>query len=162
MNINVSIRNNNKKIFNKLFKDSDEFGTNIEISIYNFSTSYAEQNDTLFLLNDIYDSKINEIYNYLIKDLNNYLINEILNNNIDTLKIAEMSPDELNPQKYEQIIKKKQIEEQNKTNFVGSTAFTCSKCKKANCEVTQKQTRSGDEPPTTFVKCLECGNVFKF
>ena len=30
------------------------------------------------------------------------------------------------------------------------------------CQVTQKQTRSGDEPATTFVECIECGFMFKF
>jgi transcription elongation factor S-II len=43
----------------------------------------------------------------------------------------------------------------------GSTAFECKKCKKKNSEITQKQTRAGDEPPTTFITCLECGNSFK-
>ena len=50
------------------------------------------------------------------------------------------------------------IEEYKKNNKVGSTAYTCSKCKKKNTLVTQKQTRAGDEPPTIFVECLECGN----
>ena len=49
-----------------------------------------------------------------------------------------------------------------KNNKTGSSRFTCAKCKKSKCEVTQKQTRAGDEPPTTFVTCLECGHMFKF
>ena len=39
--------------------------------------------------------------------------------------------------------------------------ISCSKCKKSKCSVTQKQTRAGDEPPTTYITCLECGNVVK-
>jgi len=35
--------------------------------------------------------------------------------------------------------------------------FQCGKCKKRRCTYTQKQTRSADEPMTTFVLCLECG-----
>ena len=53
------------------------------------------------------------------------------------------------------------MEEYKKNNKVGSNAFTCSKCKKSKCSVTQKQTRAGDEPPTTYITCLECGNVVK-
>ena len=56
----------------------------------------------------------------------------------------------------------KLIEEYKKNNKAGSSAFTCVKCKKSRCEVSQKQTRAGDEPPTTFVTCLECGHTFKF
>ena len=40
--------------------------------------------------------------------------------------------------------------------------ISCSKCKKSRCQVAQKQTRSGDEPPTIFVTCLECGFCFTY
>lgn len=38
----------------------------------------------------------------------------------------------------------------------------CGKCKKRNCTYNQIQTRSADEPMTTFVMCNECGNRWKF
>lgn len=38
----------------------------------------------------------------------------------------------------------------------------CGKCKKRNCTYNQLQTRSADEPMTTFVVCNECGNRWKF
>jgi len=38
----------------------------------------------------------------------------------------------------------------------------CGKCKKNNCSYNQIQTRSADEPMTTFVLCNECGNRWKF
>ncbi|XP_019867405.1 transcription elongation factor S-II [Aethina tumida] len=38
----------------------------------------------------------------------------------------------------------------------------CGKCKKKNCTYNQLQTRSADEPMTTFVLCNECGNRWKF
>lgn len=34
----------------------------------------------------------------------------------------------------------------------------CGKCGKRNCTYNQLQTRSADEPMTTFVMCNECGN----
>ncbi|TDH05871.1 hypothetical protein EPR50_G00126970 [Perca flavescens] len=40
--------------------------------------------------------------------------------------------------------------------------FTCGKCKGKCCTYTQVQTRSADEPMTTFVFCNECGNRWKF
>jgi len=40
--------------------------------------------------------------------------------------------------------------------------LTCGKCKKNNCSYNQIQTRSADEPMTTFVLCNECGNRWKF
>ena len=39
--------------------------------------------------------------------------------------------------------------------------FICGKCKSKKCTYYQLQTRSADEPMTTFVTCLDCGNRFK-
>ena len=39
----------------------------------------------------------------------------------------------------------------------------CSRCKKkSKCSYYQMQTRSADEPMTTFVTCLECDKQWKF
>ena len=39
--------------------------------------------------------------------------------------------------------------------------FTCGRCKSDQTTYYQLQTRSADEPMTTFVSCLECGNRWK-
>ena len=39
--------------------------------------------------------------------------------------------------------------------------FTCRKCKSNKCTYYQMQTRSADEPMTTFITCLNCGNRWK-
>ena len=44
-----------------------------------------------------------------------------------------------------------------------SAQMYCSSCKKkTNCDYYQMQTRSADEPMTTFVTCLECDKRWKF
>ncbi|CAK5066649.1 unnamed protein product [Meloidogyne enterolobii] len=40
--------------------------------------------------------------------------------------------------------------------------FRCGKCGQNNCTYSQMQTRSADEPMTTFVFCRSCGNRWKF
>jgi len=40
--------------------------------------------------------------------------------------------------------------------------YKCGKCKKRKCKYSQAQTRAADEPMTTFVTCLNCGNRWKF
>ncbi|CAD6566954.1 MAG: RNA polymerase II elongation factor [Cyphobasidiales sp. Tagirdzhanova-0007] len=40
--------------------------------------------------------------------------------------------------------------------------FECGKCKKRRTTYYQMQTRSADEPMTTFVSCLNCGNNWRF
>lgn len=48
-----------------------------------------------------------------------------------------------------------------KTGGTATDLFQCGKCKKKNCTYNQVQTRSADEPMTTFVLCNECGNRWK-
>jgi transcription elongation factor S-II len=43
-----------------------------------------------------------------------------------------------------------------------TTAFKCGKCGQRACTFYQLQTRSADEPMTTFVTCVNCENRWKF
>lgn len=40
--------------------------------------------------------------------------------------------------------------------------FKCGKCRERKCTYYQMQTRSADEPLTTFVQCVNCGNRWRF
>lgn len=139
---------------------SKELAVIVEKNILNFSQDYAEINETPFLLESIYDTKVFEITSALsVAKEKKYVL---IKNENDASKIAFFKPEELYPEKYEDLLKKKEIEEYKKNNVKSSSAFKCSKCKKNKCQVTQKQIRAGDEPATTFVTCLECGHVFSF
>jgi transcription elongation factor S-II len=48
------------------------------------------------------------------------------------------------------------------TQGAKTTLLTCRKCKGKNCSYSEMQTRSADEPMTTFAYCLDCGNRWKF
>ncbi len=160
MDIDTNSRNNVIKKITKIL--NEKIAKDIEAGITNFSTEYAETNDTLFLIQSIYDTKADEIIALLENKDSAFMIKSLKANKIDGKKIAFMKPEELNPDKYENIIKKREMEEYKKNNTAGSSVFTCVKCKKSKCQVSQKQVRAGDEPPTTFVTCLECGHTFKF
>ena len=161
MEIRLNIENSEdiKKQLAKVI--GEKLAKDIEQSIYDFSKEYADINDSPFLLQQIYDDKAEQILCQLNQE-SKYLSKAIKDKKIDPKKIAFMKPEELDPEKYENIIKKREMEEYKKNNTSGTSAFTCVKCKKSRCQVSQKQTRAGDEPPTTFVSCLECGHTFKF
>jgi DNA-directed RNA polymerase subunit M/transcription elongation factor TFIIS len=160
MDVETASRKNIEKQISKIL--NDKLAKDVENSIYLYSKEYAEIHDTPYLLQQIYEDKAQQILAQLQNQESNYLINALKNKKIDGTKIAFMKPEELDPEKYESIIKKREMEEYKKNNTSGTNAFTCVKCKKARCQVSQKQTRAGDEPPTTFVTCLECGHTFKF
>lgn len=159
MDIAQDTRNHYVTKFNGLV--DKKLGKSVEQSVYNFSIDYATVQETPYLLDQIYESKADEIFNVL-KDKEISLLKAIKEGVIDVSKIAFMKPDELNPDKYTQIIKRKKTEEDKKNNQATSTVYTCKKCKANKCQVTQRQTRSADEPATTFVTCMECGYEFSF
>jgi transcription elongation factor S-II len=79
-------------------------------------------------------------------------------------KIISMKPMELYPDIWENIIIKnaRKMELLSRENNVqGTSMFKCGKCKKNNCTYYQMQTRSADEPMTTFITCLNCSNRWK-
>jgi len=90
---------------------------------------------------------------------------KLLSAEITPAAFAEMSIVDLNPKRW-----KAQIEaqiEKDKRLFTRSGSasifFFCSRCKKkTKCDYYQMQTRSADEPMTTFVTCLECDRRWKF
>lgn len=125
-----------------------------------FCNEYSIENDCVFLLQEIIDTKIS--YFLGIFNKNNYLKDLIKKKEIDVSKICYLKKEFLEPDKYKHIIEKKEIEAFRKNNQATSDAYKCKKCGESKCQVTQKQTRSGDEPATTFVECMECGYLFKF
>lgn len=72
-----------------------------------------------------------------------------------------MASDEM--KKFRQECAKESIREAQvaKNQGTETALFKCAKCGKRKTTYTQLQTRSADEPMTTFVLCLECGNRWK-
>lgn len=78
--------------------------------------------------------------------------------------IAFMTHQELRPDKWDALLEAKKARDAclyepqldaNTDNFV------CRRCKSNRCSYYQLQTRSADEPMTTFVTCINCGNRWK-
>ena len=127
--------------------------------IIKFTNSYVDTNEAQFLINDIFNSKVNELVFFFEKSP--YIKTLICDNIIEASNLCSLKPYELEPERYKNIIEKKAYEH-NQKKQKGANIFSCKKCHQSNCDVTQKQTRSADEPATTFVTCLECGFTFRF
>jgi DNA-directed RNA polymerase subunit M/transcription elongation factor TFIIS len=151
-------KENHINIFSKYI--SKKNATILTNHIYEFCNEYAENNGAIFLIDSIIDTKVEFIKNVFEK--NDYLKIEIKNKNIDPKTLCYLKQEEIEPEKYKNILEKRELEEYRKNNRATSNAFKCKKCGESKCQVTQKQTRSGDEPATTFVTCMECGFMFKF
>ena len=84
---------------------------------------------------------------------------------MDPAEFAEMSPVQQNPARWAELIQKTM--EKDKALYskevTASIVLYCSRCKrKTKCDYYQMQTRSADEPMTTFITCLECDKKWKF
>lgn len=93
------------------------------------------------------------------------LLEKIKSGDFSLKEVAEMSPMDLCPSKWKEEIER--IIEKEKKLYAGeknaSIIMWCSRCKKkSKCDYYQLQTRSADEPMTTFVSCLECDRRWKF
>ncbi|XP_043566423.1 transcription elongation factor A protein 2-like isoform X5 [Chiloscyllium plagiosum] len=103
-----------------------------------------------------------------LKDTKNpNLRKNVLCGNITPEQIARMTAEEMASDELREIRKaltNEAIRERQmaKTGGTETALFTCGRCKQKNCTYTQVQTRSADEPMTTFVFCNECGNRWKF
>jgi transcription elongation factor S-II len=158
-------RNGIRKYINKFVKD-DKTSENIERSIYNYSIIHSSKmkiikkwNNEYFVL--VYLNKFKIIFH----NIQNEKILERLNKKMfDPRKIAFMKHTDLLPEKWEVRLQEKRVRLENKffPKIEASTDnFTCGKCKSKACTYYQLQTRSADEPMTTFVTCTFCGNRWK-
>jgi DNA-directed RNA polymerase subunit M/transcription elongation factor TFIIS len=159
-NFRANIR---KKIDKKLNNEKASF--NLEKGIFNYALKEADNRkivkkwDNKFFV-QIYLNHLKSI----LENLNDKWIEEINNGSILSHKLAFMTHQELNHEKWEQLIEAKSKRDKNKfeTNLAASTdTYTCRKCKNNKCTYYQMQTRSADEPMTLYITCVCCGNRWK-
>jgi DNA-directed RNA polymerase subunit M/transcription elongation factor TFIIS len=151
--------------FNKLLINL-KIAIELEFSIFEYALVHVTVNnlETMFIT-AIYTDKFNEIFMNLDETsyINNHSLKEnILNNSLSSQIIAFLSPEQIHPAKWVEIIKKQQYRMDKEQNIATTDMYQCRKCKERKCTVTRAQIRSLDEPTTTVVCCMICGNVFMF
>ncbi|RUS83339.1 hypothetical protein EGW08_008886 [Elysia chlorotica] len=103
-----------------------------------------------------------------LKDVRNpQLRQNVLIGLISAKRIAGMTSEEMASNEMKQLrekLTKEAIDDHQmaKTGGTETDLFRCGKCRQNKCTYTQIQTRSADEPMTTFVYCMHCGNRWKF
>ncbi|KAJ1995444.1 transcription elongation factor TFIIS [Coemansia spiralis] len=103
-----------------------------------------------------------------LKDKNNPdLRRNIVEGDISVERFCLMTSEEMASKELREDIER--IKEENLFKAKGATRveaetgqFKCGRCKSRKCTYYQMQTRSADEPMTTFVTCTNCDNRWKF
>ena len=151
-----------KNELNKLVKN-DQYTAVIENGMYNYTIQECTNRKIIkkwtnpFFV-EIYICKFKTLLANLDTEYAQKLIGE------DPTKIAYMTHQEFNPEKWKIFIEKQQkIAESMLTSKLtaNTTSFKCRKCDSKNCSYYQMQIRSADEPMTSFVTCIDCENHWR-
>jgi len=163
------------------FPEKPEVADNIEKSLYNSTIRNGKKNGMILNWNNpkfkhSYKQRWICLNTNLSSPKNEILRSDILSGKLKNLKeIAYLPPEKLWPNgPHSQMklkIKQKQAAKDASNDRLGEDyqgMFECSKCRRMGASNTRKttyyqlQTRSADEPMTTFVSCHGCGNRWKF
>jgi transcription elongation factor S-II len=95
------------------------------------------------------------------------LKSDLVGKKIKTIEFVNMGPEKLWPDGPYAKEMEVRIHREMRKDFLTKELknqdgfFTCSRCKSKKTTYYQLQTRSADEPMTTFVSCLNCGKNWK-
>ena len=160
-----AFRKNVRNYLQKIIKNT-KTTTNLEKGIFNYTIKAAEERNIVkkwynSYFVQLYIDKLRVIYLNLQHEP---LLKKLRYRTIKAHELAFMSHQEMRPEKWKELIAMKEQHDQNRYTAklnANTDDFTCRKCKSKQCSYYQLQTRSADEPMTTFVTCVECGNRWK-
>ena len=149
------------------FFTNEKHSLNLEKGIHNWALKEANNRKVVKKWDNpyfvcIYLNHLKSIFINLNK--NKEIINLVNNGNIKAHTVAFMTHQEFCPGKWDPLIEAKMKRDKNKfeVNIEAATdTFKCRKCRSTKTTYYQMQTRSADEPMTTFVTCIDCGQRWK-
>ena len=146
--------------------DSEKKAINLEKGIYNYALKEATNRKVVKKWDNPYYTQIylDRLRSIYINLADNSLLNHVKNGTVPVKSLAFMTHQEMQPEKWDALIQAKIKKDKSKYDTqqeAMTDTFKCRKCHSNKCSYYQMQTRSADEPMTTFVTCLECANRWK-
>lgn len=152
--------------------DNKDISNNLEIGIYNNCIRNAEQMGIIKKWDNnhfikLYLLSVISIYSNLKKESyigNDYLLNVIKQGEVQAYDVPFLKPENIFPERWKPILDKKFKRDKlkyEKRTEIATNLYQCSRCGERKCAMYQLQTRSADEPMTTFVTCLVCDKRWK-
>jgi DNA-directed RNA polymerase subunit M/transcription elongation factor TFIIS len=126
----------------------------LELSVYNYAIKTAKDKQVIRKWTNPYFA---HIYITRMKSIIANLTPELYARFPDPAVFSSITHQDMMPDKWTAILAEKAKRDAYTTKLVATTAdFKCYKCNKNECTYYQLQTRSADEPITTFVTCVNC------
>ncbi len=142
------VLNAEKGIFNHVIKLCKENDQELKWSNKYFIENYAK-NARKILANVSYTPNSKD------------LINKILTGEIESYVLVKLSHYEMYPDMWNKFYEINMDKATIKQEEISDGMFRCNKCKSMKTTYYQMQTRSADEPMTTFVTCMNCNTKWK-
>lgn len=156
----------NESNLNKYCLDEiQKLSLNIERGIFNYAVSKSTSQEWDYMFKYYYTNKATCLYMNLQPDKyvkNPDLINRLFNKEFTEFELAFLNSEQLYPSRYKELLDTyiEKLVETPELDIQG--IFKCGKCKTYKTSYYQMQTRSADEPMTTFVTCHNCNNKWRF
>ena len=116
----------------------------------------------------LYLDRVRMIWTNLMYKQDCSIVNKVLQGQYMPHEFVQLQHHEMDPESWEEVIHdfqekqelKRKLEDENQ---VGARTDTvkCRRCKENECRYYQLQTRSADEPMTTYYTCMKCGFQWK-
>ena len=156
---------NKKRPLQNLLSNPDvvERFTNQQKVIYNLLVQKA-LGEVFTSSSNVKNNNSNATKNAKAQIKNKNLIKRLKKKEFPVENIAFMTPSELFPEHWKELIRKRELHQEfmySKKVESYSTLYECGRCHKKKVSYYQLQTRSADEPMTTFFECLECGKKWR-
>tara|TARA_B100000287_G_scaffold411946_1_gene441889 strand:+ start:818 stop:1321 length:504 start_codon:yes stop_codon:yes gene_type:complete len=140
---------------------------NMEKGIFNFAIEFCKENgyplkwsNEYFVKN--YSMNARRILANISYTTNAPVLREKIKDGIiESYKLVKMTREELNPEIWETLRKKTLEQSIVKKEIQEDGMFKCNRCKSMKTIYYQMQTRSADEPMTTYVTCTNCDLKWK-
>lgn len=145
---NIIVVNMEKGVFNNAIELSKKNGNQLKWSDKCF-VKYYSTNARRLLANISYTTNAK------------MLISKIKNGHIDSYSLVKLNREELNPELWASLKSKNLEKIVVKQMAADDGMFKCNKCKSMKTVYYQMQTRSADEPMTTYVTCTNCNTKWK-
>ena len=150
-----------------------QLSIDIEKGIYNKTIEKSNKKNIIkkwdnSLFRELYKNYTIQVYSNIKSDsyiCNERLFKRLIGKEFKAYEIASMNHQYIFPERWKELEDEKTkrdryLYEINKD--MANKNYTCSRCFKNDTTYYQLQTRSADEPMTTFVTCLNCRKRWKF
>lgn len=141
------------------------FAYEIERGLFEFSLIHTIGNKIQdHYIDVIYLDKLHDICANL--DVNNKKIKNktlypmIMKKEISPYFVAFLSPDQMHPNQWIDVIKKQHIRNEAINSFQTTDIYKCAKCGERKFKITEIQLRCADENTSKIIQCLVCFHTF--